>query len=58
MEIGVFLPNPMATMYTNINYSRYFIFGFGARNKMIDPFVILAMPFNFILSSSHMYYIL
>ena len=25
-------------------------------NKMIDPHVILAMPFNFILSSSHLYY--
>ena len=30
--------------------------GFGAGNKMIDPHVILAMPFNFILSSSHLYY--
>ena len=23
---------------------------------MIDPYVILAMPFNFILSSRHLYY--
>ena len=29
---------------------------FGAGNKKIDPHVILAMPFNFILSSSHSYY--
>ena len=34
----------------------YFISGFGAGNKMIDPHVILAMPFNFILRSSHLYY--
>ena len=29
---------------------------FIAGNKMIDPHVILAMPFNFILRSSHLYY--
>ena len=33
--------------------SIYFISGFGAGNKVIDPHVILAMPFNFILSSNH-----
>ena len=33
-----------------------FISGFGAGNNMIDPHVILAMPFNFILRSSHLYY--
>ena len=33
-----------------------FISGFGAGNKMIDPHVILAMPFNFISRSSHLYY--
>ena len=31
-------------------------YGAGAGNKMIDPHVILAMPFNFILRSSHLYY--
>ena len=29
---------------------------FGAGSKMIDPHVILAMPFNFILRSSHLYH--
>ena len=33
-------------------YNSYFISGFGARNNMIDPYVILAMLFNFILSSN------
>ena len=37
-------------------HSSYFMSGFGAGNKMIDTYVILAMPFNFILSSSHIYY--
>ena len=29
---------------------------FWFEKQMIDPYVILAMPFNFILSSSHFYY--
>ena len=33
-----------------------FISGFGARNKKIDYYVVLAMPFIFILSSKHLYY--
>ena len=33
---------------------RYFISGFGAGSKMIDPHVSLAMLFNFIYSSSHL----
>ena len=33
-------------------YNSYFISGFGAGNNMIDPNVILAMPFNFVLSSN------
>ena len=30
----------------------YFISGFGAGNKMIDLYVILAMPFNFIINNN------
>ena len=30
--------------------------GFGAGNKMIDLYVILAMPLKFFLSSSHLCY--
>ena len=29
---------------------------YGAGNKMIDPHVILTMPFNFIVRNSHLYY--
>ena len=36
-----------------ILHSSYFIFGFGAGNKMIDPHVhILALPSNFLICSS------
>ena len=37
-------------------HSSYFISGFGAGNKMIDPYVILAMPFNFSLRNRHLYH--
>ena len=47
----------LAIIYNKyVIHSSYFISGFGAGNKMIDPHVILAMPFNFILRSSHLYY--
>ena len=43
-----------ATIYNKyVIHSSYFISGFGAGNKTI---VILAMPFYFILRSSHLYY--
>ena len=36
-----------ATIYNSyVIRSSYFISGFGAGNKMIDLYVILAMPFN------------
>ena len=36
----------------HVIHSSYFISGFGAGNNMIDPCVILAMPFNLILSDN------
>ena len=39
-------------LYIPSVHNSYFISGFGAGNNMIDPYAILAMPFNFILSSN------
>ena len=52
MHLYIFLVSTLS----RIKHSSYFISGFGAGSKMIDPHVILAMPFNFILRSSHLYY--
>ena len=41
-------------MLSSVIYNSYFISGFGAGNKMIDLYVILAMPFKLILNSSHL----
>ena len=63
VDLYIFLVSTLSRVFlfaTIYNYyvihSSYFISGFGAGNKMIDPHVILAMPFYFILRSSHLYY--
>ena len=39
-------------------HNRYFISGFGAGNRMIDPYLhILAMYSNFISNRNHIYYL-
>ena len=53
------LLGPFLLPYNNLYviHSTFFISGFGAGNIMMDPYVhIWAMPFNFNLSSNHLFY--
>ena len=47
MFIDIFVSS--AKEQLKVGYGAYFISGFGAGNKMIDLYVILAMPFNLFL---------
>ena len=65
MHLYIFLVSTLsrvsffATIYDlHVIHNSYFISDFGVGNNIIDPYVTLAMPFNFILSSNFSFVIL